>query len=42
MLTQSHLFKPQVKSVKVRIEKLIDNYFLARDAADKSMLNYLA
>lgn len=42
VLTQSHLFKPQVKSVKLRIEKLIDNFFLERDAADKSMLNYLA
>ena len=35
------MFKPQPAFIKERIEKLIDDEFLARDEEDKSMLIYL-
>lgn len=42
VLTQMTLFKPQPPQVKKRIEKLIDNGYIERDAEDKSILNYVA
>jgi hypothetical protein len=42
VLASLHLFKPQPKQVKYRIEKLIEQEYLARDPEDKTILNYLA
>lgn len=42
VLASLHLFKPQPKLVKIRIERLIEQDYLARDVEDKTILNYLA
>ena len=42
VLASLHLFKPQPKLVKLRIERLIEQDYLARDAEDKTILIYLA
>ena len=42
VLASLHLFKPQPKLVKIRIERLIEQDYLARDLEDKTILNYLA
>lgn len=35
-------FRPQIRDIKVRIENLIQREFLARDAQDNNLYNYLA
>ena len=41
VMASLQMFKPQPAFIKERIEKLIDDEFLARDEEDKTMLIYL-
>jgi len=41
VLAALSMFQPQPPFVKQRIEKLIEDEFLARDADDRSMLVYI-
>ena len=41
VLSALSMFQPQPKFIKQRIEKLIQDEFLARDEQDKSILVYL-
>lgn len=42
VLALLHLFRPDPKFIKDKIERLIEREFLARDEQDKTMLLYVA
>ena len=42
VLALLHLFRPDPKFIKDKIERLIEREFLARDEQDKTMLHYVA
>ena len=42
VLAQLHFFKPQPKTVKKRIEHLIEREYLERDPDDQTVYKYLA